>query len=750
MSVVCNLSILNCLLDKVNYYMKKFLLFISVVIIAASAMAQPSWFYSGTRQLDEEQLKKVLQERIDNRIGLSEDAVKELSKKYNRTGNNNDNVLLFYTKTTSRKLDVPADNAGSWSISDYLNSKRGTGDILNIRQVESGSSLEKLNNMSVSSTKSQSQVFKNSQLVDEFSMMSDSMKGEIARMIFYSELQKNNPDIHAKTEENLKVADGFTVEDWKTLLEWNNKYPPNNRETKLNQNAYSSQNVRNPFVDNPNFANKIWNYGSDENISFGDITQSPLVPKKDDTVDISTPIFVESGTVNQVTLTYGLSYDANTYSQSMEDKNQVYSAKLKLTGIEETETMFYRIIAVSDSDTSSVSSDFTVPKDIHSSEIDDIGAVQGLGLCSDIIGEHTYVTGRVTGNLDRTWYLQSGEEKRSGIAIDGNLFRGQVGDSVILGGYVFEKNGVTSISDLTYTFNYHRPIPYKPLEVSIKELKNSPEDYESMLIRIPEVKFLDDKSQLPKAGGKTMISSARDEEYSISIKIDSAIDLAGKTYPNGIVDVQGILSEDGDEYFIIPRTFSDLNIKRDTVAPKITDLSFDKTNAMLRVKYSEPIEVSSATNPESYEFVSKLTRAEYVRLDDSKRIATLLLSNVPEKEMTFTARGVEDLAGNKAGGVEYSVNVPVSTKDHNFSMDYNGDDVQLSKSAFKHNELQVKSKGLEISKIEIYSMVGDKLIEYPVDAFSTTININNLGKGMYIADIFLDNNSKVSRKFVKD
>ncbi|MFV0505254.1 MAG: DUF5689 domain-containing protein [Bacteroidales bacterium] len=719
--------------------MKKLLLLVFCLTVVTYAMAQPSWFYSGTRQLDEEQLKKVLQEKIDNRAGLSEEAIKELAKRYKQLDKGKDKVLLFYTKTTSRRLNVPTDESESWSVVDYLNQKKETANILNIGELAPPLFSEGGKTVSESTMSSQNQLFKNGFLVEDLAIIPDSAKVGIAKELFYKELQKESPNIYTKSEENLKIADGLTFDNWQVLLDHDSNNPRQVWKLPLNKNTPYFQNLNNSV-----FGDKAWNADNSNKISFGDIEQNPTIVQNADS-DSLAPIFIESGTVNQVTFTYGLSYDAYSYSQNIEDKNKIYPGKLKLTGIEETETKFYRIVANADSSTL----DFTLPSDVHVVDNCDIGAIQGAGICSNMIGEHKFVLGRVTGNMDRTWYLQSGEEKRSGIAIEGNVFRGKVGDSVMIGGYVSEKNGVTNISDLNYTFNYHRPIPYRPIEVSIKELKNNPEDYESMLIKIPEVKFINDRSKLPKVGTKIMVNSVKNDEGSINIKIDSSIDLSGKSYPGGVVDIQGILGQEGNEYFIIPRTFSDLNVRKDSIAPKITDLSFDKATAMLRLRYSEPMEPTSVTNPESYTFGNSMTKVEYAKLDETKMIVSLLLSNVPEKEMIFTAKGVKDMSGNKGGDKEYSVNVPTFTNNNYFSTEDEEEKIQLSKSAFKDDELSIKSRDQEIAKIEIYSLVGDKLKEYSIDAFNTTINIRNLRKGMYIADIILDNNDKISRKFVK-
>ena len=45
----------------------------------------------------------------------------------------------------------------------------------------------------------------------------------------------------------------------KTLLEWNKNYAPTNIEIQVNNYLSKNGYGRNPFVDHPEYANRIWN-----------------------------------------------------------------------------------------------------------------------------------------------------------------------------------------------------------------------------------------------------------------------------------------------------------------------------------------------------------------------------------------------------------------------------------------------------------------------------------------------------------
>ncbi len=87
----------------------------------------------------------------------------------------------------------------------------------------------------------------------------EAARGESARVILYAatayykshgfELSNNPSDSTSKK----------TMGTLKTLLEWNKTYAPTNIEIQVNNYLSKNGYGRNPFVDHPEYANRIWN-----------------------------------------------------------------------------------------------------------------------------------------------------------------------------------------------------------------------------------------------------------------------------------------------------------------------------------------------------------------------------------------------------------------------------------------------------------------------------------------------------------
>ncbi len=87
----------------------------------------------------------------------------------------------------------------------------------------------------------------------------EAARGESARVILYAatayyssykfELSNNPSDATSKK----------TMGTLKTLLEWNKKYEPTKIEKQINNYLSKNGYGRNPFVDHPEYANRIWN-----------------------------------------------------------------------------------------------------------------------------------------------------------------------------------------------------------------------------------------------------------------------------------------------------------------------------------------------------------------------------------------------------------------------------------------------------------------------------------------------------------
>lgn len=96
---------------------------------------------------------------------------------------------------------------------------------------------------------------------DPGSLGVESYRGDSARIIFYSAIADLNLTLVDKDYDN---KDNHTMGKLSTLLEWNLKYPVLKRERNRNEAVESIQGHRNPFIDHPEYACRIWgNYNGD-------------------------------------------------------------------------------------------------------------------------------------------------------------------------------------------------------------------------------------------------------------------------------------------------------------------------------------------------------------------------------------------------------------------------------------------------------------------------------------------------------
>jgi endonuclease I len=84
-------------------------------------------------------------------------------------------------------------------------------------------------------------------------------KGDVARMLFYMAVRYEGTD----TGYNLEMMDtiptaGSYYGSLSTLLQWHLNDPPDSWERRRNDRIQERQGNRNPFIDHPEFANKLW------------------------------------------------------------------------------------------------------------------------------------------------------------------------------------------------------------------------------------------------------------------------------------------------------------------------------------------------------------------------------------------------------------------------------------------------------------------------------------------------------------
>jgi len=92
----------------------------------------------------------------------------------------------------------------------------------------------------------------------------DPAKGQVARMIFYMAVRyeggpgENMPDLVLRNENN-RVSEPW-IGSLCALIEWNNSFPPTEFERRRNNRVMELQGNRNPFIDEPDWANLIWGH----------------------------------------------------------------------------------------------------------------------------------------------------------------------------------------------------------------------------------------------------------------------------------------------------------------------------------------------------------------------------------------------------------------------------------------------------------------------------------------------------------
>ena len=269
--------------------MKKLYLFIILIIAVFTLNAQPQGYYDGTEGLTGNALKTKLHTIIKNDDHVSYSG---LWSAYQQTDKKpNGKVWDIYSDrpsgTPPYEFTFGSDQCGnysgegdcynrehlwaqSWTNDDathktdlhhvyptdgYVNNRRGNyafGEVSNASWTSQNGG--KLGQNKVSGYNGT--VF---EPIDEY-------KGDIARALMYVSVRYYQEDNSWSTSD---MTNKSVIKDWAMtmLLRWHEEDPVSQKEIDRNNAAYGIQKNRNPFVDYPEFANKIWDphWGVDEN-----------------------------------------------------------------------------------------------------------------------------------------------------------------------------------------------------------------------------------------------------------------------------------------------------------------------------------------------------------------------------------------------------------------------------------------------------------------------------------------------------
>ncbi len=543
---------------------KKSVVIAFLICLNGILLAQPIGYYNGTENLYGEQLKSALHEIINNHVDFTYSRVRDIINYSDADPNNPNNVILFYTQESR--------NAGQYgSGGDYINREHVwakshgyfeeirsmNGDAQNLRPADASVNEDRGN-------KDFDDVQPNGTRHPEATECWYSAtawepgpltKGQVARILFYmaTRYESENGEIDLELVDKVSNYPLPQFGKLSTLLKWNNEYPPNDFERRRNERIYEIQQNRNPFVDNPDFANLIWNNGSLKDIQFSELEMTPEKPVIGEEATIS--VGISSTTApDSVILFWGNTYDSKENKAEMPLNSGKYSAQLTFNDVEAGETVYFLMQAFSGEDTSDIRGSYIFPETISEQDLKQITEVQGTSLQSPFLGQEVTIAGRITANFDNTVYIQQkGTTKRAGICVYNSLKTGNIGDSIIVKGTVAEYSGLTELSDIDYFFNFKNNDSITPLLITTQELG---EDLEGMLVTIENVTF--------KKAGETVIdantSFTFSDDFGESVVFSAwSSRLVGNKIPSEKVNITGVVSEYNGTYQILARDFNDIS-----------------------------------------------------------------------------------------------------------------------------------------------------------------------------------------------
>ncbi|MEZ5105455.1 MAG: endonuclease [Draconibacterium sp.] len=583
---------------------KKSVVFTFLICLNGILLAQPIGYYNGTENLSGEQLKSALHEIINDQIDFSYNRAKDIINYSDADPNNPSNVILFYTQESRNKSQygtggdyINREHVWAKSHGYFEDIRAMNGDALNLRPADASVNEDRGNkdfdNVQPNGTQhpEATECWYSSSSWEP----GPATKGQVARILFYmaTRYEGDSNDIDLEVVDKINTFPLPEFGKLSTLIEWNNAYPPSDFERRRNERIYQIQQNRNPFVDNPEFVNLIWNNKEIKKLQFSGLKMNPKIPNPGETVTISASVISEAEP-DGVILFWGKSFNSRENQKQLISSAGEYSTEAIFENIQSGEMVYFTLKAYSLNDSCISHGSYLFPEVIPVNEITKIEDVQGNGFSSPMLNQTVTITGRVTANFDYAFYIQDATGIRSGVNIYSLLQTGNVGDSVVIRGKVAEYNSLTEITDVDYFYNFRNNTEIKPITITCSQIG---EDYEGMLVKIENITFANGGQQIKEENATYSFSDETGQSVVYS-SYDTRI--VGKSLPVGKSTLVGIVSQYNNGYQILPRDVDDINVYTNT-----EDIQLAKNSLNI---YPNPakstIYISGATNIVSIEIYS--------------------------------------------------------------------------------------------------------------------------------------------------
>lgn len=697
-----------------------------LLLLCTPVFGQSPDYYDSTQLLSGSELENSLHEIIKDHHEFSYSSAKQILKQSDEDPNNNNNISLVYKGGSIPKSDFASNQQADFWNREHVWAK-SHGNFQNYGDLGAYTDAHNLKPCDASiNTDRGYKDFDNggtqhSEATDCYYTSTtweprDEVKGDIARIIFYMHTRYSGDE----GEPNLNVVD-FTntfpnaqMGKLSTLLQWNEQDPVDAFERRRNDVIYSWQNNRNPFIDYPDFANLIWGNQEQNAIQFIDVNLGNLAPNEDDYQTINAEISTNiSSSVTSATLSWGTSWFELNNEVSMSNIDDIWSASIPAQSA--GTDVKYKIVAQTGSLENTFYGNYNVMLNPFEGTITSIQAIQGSTDDSPYIGQTVSTTGIVTGVFGDDFFIQNGNDSRSGIYIYSSPVFPTMGDSVIVTGEVSEYYSLTEFAfpDEVYILTSNNPLP-NPINITTGELGN--EDYESMLVQVNDVTVtyatfnFDDYGawRVDDGTGECIIHNT-EEGYEYPA-----------TLAEQISSITGICTFNYDEWKIDLRMEDDVEGGADISGPIITEVSvIDETT--LAVYFNEDVEQTSAENISNYSIDNSAVITEITRHSFQHSRVTISLESVIAGNYTLTAYNIQDVYGNEteqsSGSFEY---IGIEENEHTKMNIYPNPATNI-----------IYVEGLDKNeKIEIINILGKVELRLVTTTSTEKINLN-LEKGMY-------------------
>lgn len=459
----------------------------------------------------------------------------------------------------------------------------------------------------------------------------DAVKGDIARIIFYmaTRYEGENGDVDLEVNDEVDNSPDPFHGRLSALLEWNMQDLPDAFERNRNDVIFGYQQNRNPFIDNPQWVNMIWDGAAANSISIADVAQSQELVFVGDAVAVSA-IVTGAGTVS-AELHWGNTYTELTNTIAMTADGDAYTAQIPARA--EESDVYFTIVATDDNGTYSPLVYHYHVEAVFAGTIKTIAEVQGEQAASPFADQEVTITGVVTGNFGDGFFVQDGDGAWDGVFVY-DVLNPKVGDSVILTGTVKEYYELTEIVDVSdyYLISRGNELP-EPVVLGVSDIS---EAYEGVLINIP---------------GGTCTSV--DEGYGLWEVFDNSGYL--KIHNTPIYEFTPTLSEtysitgpckwDYGEWKIELRSPEDISVGTDVIKPNVQMVEATSIE-FIKCTFSEGVDAESAAQLENYIINNGVEVVDAYRHMALTNIVYLQVNGLSNGDYTITISDVSDVAGN--------------------------------------------------------------------------------------------------------